>query len=504
MSSHDTILRNAQLIDGRGNAPVTGDLAIDGDRIHRLGSVEGNGRVEIDAAGLAVAPGFIDVHTHDDFAALLYPDMAFKVLGGVTTCVVGNCGMGAAPHRPAAQMARAFHPNQRLPHWEGYGGYLDLLGRQPPSVNVAALVGHGTLRLEAMAEPQREPSSSEMSHMKRLLQEGLEAGAVGLSSGLIYEPGRHAKTDELAELAAEMTGSGALYATHMRNEGARLLESIEEAIEIGERAGVPVQISHHKASGRENWGLVGRSLALIADAQARGLPVHADQYPYTAGSTVLAAIAQNDGFVPRETGGGSGLGHAVPADVVIASTSAHPQWEGRSIADFAEEWDLPGQAAAERVLAEEPMATVVIHSMSEDDVQQVMRHPSTMIGSDGIPSLEGRPHPRLYGSFARVIGRYSRELGLFPLEQAVHRMTGFPAAKFGLKDRGVLREGAFADLVVFDPETILDIGSYEEPHHPPTGIHHVFVNGVHTVRDTAHTGARAGQPLRHSRPAADG
>ena len=503
MTSHDTILRNAQLIDGRGNAPVAGDLAIDGDRIQRLGNVEGDGRVEIDASGLAVAPGFIDVHTHDDFAALLYPDMGFKVLGGVTTCVVGNCGMGAAPHRPAALMARAFHPNQRLPEWEGYGGYLDLLGRQPASVNVAALVGHGTLRLEAMSDPRREPTGAEMQHMKSLLEEGLEAGAVGLSSGLIYEPGRHAKTDELAELAAGMAGSGALYATHMRNEGARLLESIEEAIEIGERAGVPVQISHHKASGRENWGLVSRSLALIADAQARGLAVHADQYPYTAGSTVLAAIAQNDGFVPRETAGG-GLGHAVAADVVIASTSAHPQWEGRSIADFSEEWNLPAQAAAERVLAQEPMATVVIHSMSEDDVQQVMRHPSTMIGSDGIPSVEGRPHPRLYGSFARVLGRYSRELGLFPLEQAIHRMTGFPAAKFGLKDRGLLCEGAFADLVVFDPETVLDVGSYEDPKHPPTGIHHVFVNGVHTVRDSAHTDARSGQPLRRSRPGAGG
>jgi N-acyl-D-amino-acid deacylase len=497
MNSYAAILRNALLIDGSGSTPVTGDIAIEADRIHTLGSVRGNARIEIDAAGLAVAPGFIDVHTHDDFAAILYPDMAFKLLGGVTTCVVGNCGMGAAPHRPATRMARAFHPNRSLPVWDGYRGYLDLLTQRPPSVNIAALVGHGTLRLDAMADPQREPTGPEMTRMKDGLHEGLEAGAFGLSSGLIYEPGRHAKTDELVELAAEMLESGALYATHMRNEGARLLESIDEAIAIGERAGVPVQISHHKASGRENWGLVTKSLARIADAQARGLQIHADQYPYTAGSTVLAAIAQNDGFRPREAAK-SGLGRAEPGDVVIASTSAHPEWEGRSIADFAAEWGLPGQAAAERILADEPMATVVIHSMSEDDVQQVMQHPSTMIGSDGIPSLEGRPHPRLYGSFARVLGHYARELELFPIEEAVHRMTGFPARKFGLTDRGLLREGACADLVVFDPATILDAGSYEEPHHPPTGIHHVFVNGTQSVRDATHTDARAGGPLRRS------
>ena len=497
MSSHDAIIRNARLIDGSGGTSSVGDVAIDGDRIHTLGSVDGDAPIDIDAEGLAVAPGFIDVHTHDDFAAILYPDMAFKLLGGVTTCVVGNCGMGAAPHRPASLMARAFHPNRSLPLWAGYSGYFDLLASRPPSVNIAALIGHGTLRLDAMSDSRREPSGAEMTHMKALLHEGLEAGAVGLSTGLIYEPGRHAKTDEIVELAAEMAGTGALYATHMRNEGARLLDSIDEAVEIGERAGGPVQISHHKASGRENWGLVTKSLARIAEAQARGVDVHADQYPYTAGSTVLAAVAQNDGFRPRDPAKtGSGLGHAEPADVVIASTSGHPEWEGRSIADFAEEWGVPGQEAAERVLSEEPMTTIIIHSMSEDDVRQVMRHPSTMIGSDGIPSIEGRPHPRLYGTFARVLGHYARELGLFSIEEAVYRMTGFAARKFGLADRGLLREGAFADLVVFDPATILDAGSYEEPHHPPKGIHHVFVNGTHSVRDAAHTGARAGLPVR--------
>jgi len=489
---HEVVVRNARVYDGRGGPAVEADVAVADGRIAAVGSVEGDADIEIDAAGLALCPGFIDVHTHDDFAAVLHPDMAFKLLGGVTTCVVGNCGMGAAPFAAAAGMAQAFHPGRELPGWEGYAGYLDHLDAHPPALHVAALVGHGTLRLDAMGGARREPTAAEMQTMKDGLHEGLEAGAVGLSTGLIYEPGRHARTDEIVELAAEMAGTGALYATHMRDEGRRLLESVAEAVEIGERAGVPVQISHHKASGRESWGRVRESLALIESAQARGLDVHADQYPYTAGSTILAAIAQNDGFRGRA----GGVGAVEPGDVVIASTRAHPQWEGRSIADFAAEWSLSGADAADRVLAEEPLATIVMHSMSEDDVQTVMRHPSTMIGSDGIPSIEGRPHPRLYGTFARVLGHYARDLGVFPLAEAVHRMTGFPARKFGLRDRGEVREGAWADLVVFDPDRVIDVGTYEDPKRPPAGIAHVLVAGRHAVANGVQTPERAGRSLR--------
>jgi N-acyl-D-amino-acid deacylase len=493
---HDFVIRNATLYDGTGAPPFEGDVAVENGRIQTVGSAAGEATEEIDADGQALAPGFIDVHTHDDFAAVLHPDMAFKVLGGVTTCVVGNCGMGAAPHRAAVGMARAFHPQHELPEWEGYAGYLDRLDAHPPALNVAALVGHGTLRIAAMGGAKRDPSAAEMQTMKDSLHEGLEAGAVGLSTGLIYEPGRNAKTDEIVELASEMAGTGALYATHMRNEGDRLVESVEEAIEIGERAGVAVQISHHKASGRESWGLVSESLATIERAQQRGLDVHADQYPYTAGSTVLAAIHQNDGFRARSSGG---VGQVDPGDVVIASTKSHPEWEGRSIADFVAEWSLEPAEAVERVLAQEPLATVVMHSMSEDDVQTVMRHPSTMIGSDGIPSIEGRPHPRLYGTFARVLGHYARDLGVLSLEDAVHRMTGFPARKFGLSGRGVVAEGATADLVVFDPQSVIDVGTYEDPKHPPAGISHVFVNGRHAVRDATQTDERAGRSLRRGR-----
>ena len=486
---HDIVFRDATLYDGTGAPGVVGDLAVQGDRIVEVGVVTGGARETVDAAALAIAPGFIDVHTHDDFAAVLYPDMAFKTLGGVTTCIVGNCGMGAAPFSAAAVMARAFHPRASLPPWEGYAGYLDRLDLNPPAVNVGALIGHGTVRMAAMGRDDSAPSGAQMKHMKDLVREGLDAGAIGLSTGLIYEPGRHARTEELIELAALMRDVGGLYATHMRDEGLGLLESVDEAVRIGEAAGVGVQISHHKASGRAAWGLVVRSLERIDAAQRRGLDVHADQYPYTAGSTILSAVAAGGRL-------GGAVGTLEPDHVVIASTAAHPDWEGRSLAALMTEFGADLAATLARVLGEEPGATVVLHSMSEDDVQTVMRHPSTMIGSDGIPTLEGKPHPRLYGTFARVLGRYARDLRVLSLPDAIYRMTGFPAAKFGFTDRGVLAPGALADLVLFDAATIIDRGTFEAPKQVPAGICRVLVNGRCVARDGAPTDARPGRTLR--------
>jgi dihydroorotase/N-acyl-D-amino-acid deacylase len=278
----------------------------------------------------------------------------------------------------------------------------------------------------------------------------------------------------------------------MRDEGLGLTESVRESIEIGERAGVPVQISHHKASGRENWGKVKESLRVIEDARARGLDVTADQYPYTAASTVLAAVLSY-------LEGGGGIGRGRPEDIQLSSAPQHPEWEGRTIAALAAEWGVSPGDAARRVLdAEGIAATVVMHVMCEDDVRTVMRHPTTMIGSDGLPTLHGKPHPRLYGTFARVLGTYAREQGVLSLAEAVHRMTGFPARKFRFTDRGEVRAGAFADLVVFDPARVADVATYAEPHQPPAGIAHVFVNGTQVVKDGAHTHARPGRTLRRS------
>jgi N-acyl-D-amino-acid deacylase len=486
---HDLIIRDVRIFDGSGRDAFAGDIAIEGDRIAQVGTVTQSAKDVIDGRSLAAAPGFIDVHTHDDFAAVLHPDMAFKTQGGVTTCVVGNCGMGASPWPQAMRMAQAMHPTA-LPQWNGYAGYLGHLESHPPGVNIAALIGHGTARAAAMGNEAREPSAAEMAKMKAIVEEGLDAGAVGLSSGLIYDPGRYARTDELVSLASLMRGTGALYATHMRDEGVGLLQSVREAILIGERAQVPVQISHHKASGRAARGLVSQSLKLIEDAQARGLDVHADQYPYTAGSTIFSAVFR-DGAL-----GGKGLGAIPPEGVVIASTARHREWEGKSISALAEAMGEEPQKAAARVLEAEPGATVVVHTMCEDDVRTVMRHKSTMIGSDGLPTLEGKPHPRLYGTFARVVGHYARDERVLTIPEAIHRMTGFPAAKFGFKDRGALRAGAKADLVLFDPATIIDRGTFEDPKQTPLGIRSVYVNGTLTVKDAKSTGHRAGRVLR--------
>ncbi len=491
----DTIIRAALIHDGIGNAPRQADVAVDNDRIAMIGTLdERQAALDIDATGLVVAPGFIDVHTHDDFAAINHPDMAFKSRGGVTSCIVGNCGFGPAPYEQAMEMFSAIAPGKPITRYEGHKGYAARIEEAPPGVNIAVLAGHGTLRLAAMGHADRPPEAREMKYMKALLGDALEAGVFGLSSGLIYEPGRHAQTEELIELANEMRGTGALYTTHMRDESSGLLTSVAEAIEIGARTGAPVQISHHKASGRENWGLVSASLKLIEAAQNRGQSVHADQYPYTAGSTTLQAILENGAFLKDSSAGG--IGAVTPGDVVVACAPGHPQWEGQSIEALSASLGLTARERAARITEEAPGTTAVVHMMSEADVQTVLRHPSTMVGSDGIPTLDGKPHPRLYNTFARVIGHYSRDVGLFDLSTAIHRMTGLTAEKFGLHERGRITEGAYADLVVFDAATIVDTGTFDEPNRYPTGIKDVFVNGAAVVRNGEPTGARAGRLLR--------
>jgi N-acyl-D-amino-acid deacylase len=493
--SYDVLIRNAQVYDGEGGPPISADVALDSDRIARIGSLDGwVAKLEVDASGLALSPGFIDVHTHDDFAVLSHPDMGFKSRGGVTTCIVGNCGFGAAPFAEAVEMLGLLTPGTAVPPYEGHTGYAAVLESNTPGVNIGVLAGHGTIRKATVGSVDRIPTDREMLAMKRHLEEALDAGVVGMSSGLIYDPGRYAKTEELVELVSVMRGTGALYATHMRDEGTGLLESVAEAIEIGARAGVGVQISHHKASGRESWGLVEGSLKLIEAAQGRGEDVHADQYPYTAGSTSLQAVLENGAFSDGRTSGGHR--DVPPTDVVIASAPGHPQWEGRSIADLSAALDQAPRAVSEMIVSQAHGTTVILHMMSEDDVQRVLRHPSTMIGSDGIPTLEGRPHPRLYNSFARVLGHYSRDLGLFDLSTAIYRMCGFSAHKFGLRDRGVIAEGAYADLVLFDAATVIDKGTFENPNRYPAGIRQVFVNGRVAVRDDEVQKQRHGRVLR--------
>lgn len=490
----DVVVRGARIFDGTGRAPFEGSLAVRGDRIAAVGEVAGSAALEIDARGLALAPGFIDVHSHDDFAVLATPLMDFKLMQGVTTEVIGNCGMGAAPYVAVRQHFGVFFGEAATPGWEGYRGYREMVERAPSSLNVAMLVGHNTIRAAVMGMARRAPTQDEQRAMRDLVREGLDAGAVGLSTGLIYEPGRHCATEEVIELARDVAAAGGVYATHMRNEASGLLDAVREAIRIGRESGVRVQISHHKAAGKRNWGRVRESIKLIEEARAEGLDVTADQYPYTSGSTMLAAVLHNNAFNPRGEGGG--IARVEPERVLIASAPLHPEYEGKTIAELAARLGLsPEDAAAKVDNDEQHRAIAILDLMDEGDVQTVMRHATTMIGSDGIP-LGGKPHPRLYGTFPRVLGHYARELGLLTMEDAVYRMTGMPAQKFGLKQRGVLRAGAFADLVIFDPQTISDTGTFQEPKRYPAGIAHVFVNGVAVVANGRHTLARPGRALR--------
>jgi N-acyl-D-amino-acid deacylase len=492
---HDLVIRGGTVFDGSGGPGAVGDVAVSGDRVTAVGRVAGRGAVEIDASGAAVAPGFIDVHSHDDFAVLMTPDMPFKLMQGVTTTVVGNCGSGVVPYRAALARFGRLTPGAAPPEWDGFAGYMARVDEAQPSLNVATLMGHGSLRVGAMGMEQRKPTGDEMAQMRRWVREGVEAGAVGLSTGLIYEPGRYAALDEIVALAREMGRDGGLYATHMRNEAAGLCDAVAEAIRVGEEGGVPVQISHHKAGGRENWGRVRDSLRLIEEARARGADVTADQYPYTAGSTSFHAVVQNGAFRTDSPGGIGTLG---PDQVLIASAPKHPEYEGLRLADLVARWALPVDEAAARLLREEGEACfVVVFSMDEADVRTVMAHPTTMIGSDGVPAAGSKPHPRLYGCFPRVLGHYVRE-GVLDLPTAIHRMTGMAAAKFRLADRGAIRVGAFADLVVFDPATIRDTATYDDPRRFPEGIRAVYVNGMAVAREGRHTGARPGRALRRA------
>jgi N-acyl-D-amino-acid deacylase len=490
----DTVISGAAIFDGTGTAPFHADLAIQGDRIAALGEFRGNAGVEIDGAGLAVAPGFIDVHSHDDFAVLLSPEMDFKLMQGVTTDVVGNCGLGAAPYATAREHFGLFFGDAAVAGWDGYRGYLDGVERDPPSLNVAVLVGHNTIRAAVMGLQRRAPTQGELREMCALVREGLEAGALGLSTGLIYEPGRHASPGEIVELCKEVAAAGGIYTTHMRNEASGLLDAVRETIRIGREGRVRVQISHHKAAGRRNWGKVRESIALIDEARAAGLDITADQYPYTSGSTVLSAVLNNGAFSPQGEHGG--IARVEPEQVTIASAPTHPEREGKTIGELASQFGLSPEQTARKIDADEHGYVIaILDLMDEGDVQTVMRHPTTMIGSDGIP-VGGKPHPRLYGTFPRVLGRYARDLRVLRMEEAIHRMTGMPARKFGLLDRGVLRVGAYADLVIFDPAKIADNGTYQDPKRYPSGISSVFVNGIAVVSNGQHLGSRPGRTLR--------
>lgn len=489
--TYDLVIRNAQLLDGTGAPARPGDLGVKDGRILDFGDAPGDAARAIDAAGMTLAPGFVDTHTHDDGAMLRYPGMEFKLAQGVTTCVLGNCGFSVAP---GAQAARRLIESSAIlavgdapVDWDDLAGYMARVEAGRPAVNAIALAGHNSLRFGVFGNEKREPTTAELAQMRGWVEQAMAQGACGLSTGLIYEPGRWSATEELIELCRPLAPHGGVYATHMRNEGEGLLDAVAETLRIGREAGVPVHISHHKASGATDLtGLVERSLALSDAARAAGQAVTLEMYPYTAGSTRLDAIHR----LGR-------IGAATAERLRLATVPGHPEWDGRTLAGVALELDLPPEQAAERILDGPGRETVVIQfSMREEDVETNVRHAWMMIGSDGLPVLEGKPHPRLFGTYPRVLGVYVREKGLVSLPEAVRRMTSLPARTFGLADRGVLRHGAWADLVLFDPETVIDTATYDDPKREPEGISLVVVNGAVAYEDGRHTGAGSGRTLR--------
>jgi N-acyl-D-amino-acid deacylase len=535
------LFTGATLIDGTGLPARSGDLLIEGGHIAEIGATSLPPDEVVDARGLVIAPGFIDMHSHGDFSLPREPDARAKVLQGVTTEVIGNCGLGLHPSNPnvdelyerIAPIVFGESGAMCSPSLADYRARLETTGI---SVNAAPLIAHGNVRGVVMGLAEGDPTETEIAAMRELTARGMEEGAYGMSTGLVYAPGAYAKTEELVRLSEVVAGRGGIYATHLRNEGSRLVEAVAEAIEIGERAGISVQISHHKAAGHFNWGKVKTTLRMLDDANLRGLSIHSDVYPYTAGSTVLTAM-----FLPLWAFEGSTerllerlrdaetrariirdakeqllsyvdlppwlsripkrwllplilrkMGEAV----VINSVKKQRHYEGRRIGDIARERNKPlHDAMIDLLIEEETAVSAIAHVMSEDDVRTVMSHPRTMIGTDGFPLKDGKAHPRTYGTYPRVLEHYVGRLKLFSLEEAIYRMTGLVAEKLGMTDRGVLREGAAADLVVLDPLRVKDRATFKDPHNAPEGVKHVFVNGQWAVRDGAHTGARGGKVL---------
>jgi N-acyl-D-amino-acid deacylase len=476
MATADLVIRNAVLLDGTGAPGRPGDLAVTGERISALGGrLTVQAREEIDAAGQALAPGFIDAHTHDDRIVLVDPGMACKVSQGVTTVVTGNCGISIAPvaltTRPPGPLDLVCsEPGHFFPT---FAAYFEALAQSPPALNVVAQVGHSSLRVMALDDLGRPATRSEIDQMKDRLRAAFRDGVAGFSTGLYYPPAAAAPTEEVEELAAVAAEFGRFHSTHMRDEGEHVLDSLAETFRIGRTARVPVIVSHHKCSGIGNHGRSRETLPAI-EAARKSQPLGLDAYPYVASSTILKKDQ-----VRRAT------------RTLLTWSEQRSGVAGRDLNDVAAEMGVSIEEAIDRLSP----AGAIYFVMAEEDVRRILAFPGTMIGSDGLPH-DTHPHPRLWGTFPRVLGHYAREVGLFPLEEAVRKMTSLPARTFGLADRGVLAEGAFADLVLFDPARVIDTATFEKPATPAAGIQRVFVNGRCVWRDDAPTGQRPGRALR--------
>lgn len=499
-ASCDILITNGKIIDGTGNSWYYGNIAITNGHIVRIGrDVQVSALRTIDAKGLIVAPGFIDVHTHLEGDEAKDPTAASFIYDGVTTCVTGNCGSSAT----------------------NIQAYLHMVDSLKMSINVAALIGHNDVRKAVMGRANRDATPEEMTRMEAIVDKAMTDGAVGLSTGLIYIPGTYTKTPEIVSLAKVAARYHGVYASHMRDEGDSVTQAINEALEIGEKAQIPVEISHFKLSGQQNWGRSKETVRMVEEARLRGIEVTIDQYPYTASSTSISTLIPDEILADGQDSIKARLSRPEVRSYVSKSMIARlkkrklKHFSYAVVAYYAPDTSYNGKSIEQINLmkgrkhkvkeeAETIMdimtnggASAVFHGMGEEDVKRIMQYPYNMFASDASIRVfnAGMPHPRGYGTNARVLGKYVREEKVISLEEAIRRMTSLPAQKFQLSDRGLLREGYAADIVIFNESTVKDLSTFDKPHAYSTGFEYVLVNGVLTVDQSKHTGARGGKPL---------
>ena len=527
----DILLHNARILDGTGNPWFYGNIGIRDQRISHIGNFQGEASQNLDVGGLVVCPGFIDIHSHADLEILACPQAQNMIQQGVTTEVTGNCGQSPAPVHPETleQLQQYLgHSSQDLDwDWHSLEEFWGKARNQGLLTNIAPLVGQGTVRNAVMGFAQRKPAAKELEEMKRLVSLAMEDGAFGLSSGLIYPPGLFTEAEEMIELARVVQQFDGIYASHVRSETGNILQAYEEAIRVGRASGVKVQISHHKACGRDNWGKVAQTLKLIEEARRSGLDVSCDQYPYTAACTHLSAFLppwSHEGGVPAllkrlqspfdrnrikqwiqdRDDWENGIKQVGWDRIVISQVACAEDQSllGRNLQEIVQEKQSdPFEWLFDFLLRNQADVRIFSFGVCEEDLIRVMQHPSTMVGTDAgaVPEQPvAKPHPRNYGVYPKILGEYVRQKQILPLEEAIRKMTSFPAQKLGLHDRGLLRAGNWADLVIFDPNTIIDGAGYHGEAWKPQGILAVIVNGTIVVHHGEFTGKTPGKILRHA------
>lgn len=530
MLKFDLLVKNAKVIDGTGNPWFYGDIGVKDGKISFVGKLKDSFDCSeiIDADNMVVSPGFIDCHTHSDFVLFREPEMVTKLKQGVTTQMIGPCGISASPISPdkvsLLDSYAGFAKGGVMPeyNWETFNDYLNVIDKLPLGTNVGAFVGHGTVRLNVMGFDNRKPTDEELTEMKNQTRQAMEDGAFGMSTGLIYPPGVYSEPEEIEEIAKVLKDYNGVYLSHIRNESFDVVKSVKEVIRVAEVADIPVQVHHHKAMGIKNWGIIKETLKLIEEARNKGLDVTIDQYPYTASSTTLRAclppwvheggiekvitrlndpdtrariiyeIENTDNWENfyKNSNGASG--------VLVSYTPYTPEYEGKTLDVIAK---IEGKESLEMlcdiIAANKGNDTACYFMIGDDDIKYIMKSPYTMIGSDSIPVAPGaKCHPRTNGTFPRILGKYVREEKILTLEEAVNKMTGFPATRFNIKDKGLIKEGYDADLVIFNPDTVIDGADYEDPFKEPIGINYVLVNGQVTMKYGRATGITSGKVIR--------